>query len=146
MNLSHKIPIRKLSLPWIVEVCTIDESIKGAASLRRYGITFDGNIDIMYPFPKLGWTKVAKHCLVLCEKMMQLLWYWHAYLKTIRNYFMSFSTWKIRFYSSCSSYCSIYVQMYNLFLKVQKKSIISIHKIWASKLLAKLKTSQLSLP
>ena len=60
MNLGHKIPIRKLSLPWIVEVCTIDESIKGAASLRRYGITFDGNIDIMYPFPKLGWTKGCK--------------------------------------------------------------------------------------
>ena len=28
--------------------CTIDDSIKGAASLRRYGITFDGNIDIKY--------------------------------------------------------------------------------------------------
>ena len=28
--------------------CTIDESIKGAASLRRYGITFDGNINIKY--------------------------------------------------------------------------------------------------
>ena len=26
--------------------CTIDESIKGAASLKRYGITFDGNIHI----------------------------------------------------------------------------------------------------
>ena len=26
--------------------CTIDESVKGAASLRRYGITFDGNIHI----------------------------------------------------------------------------------------------------
>ena len=25
---------------------TIDESVKGAASLRRYGITFDGNIHI----------------------------------------------------------------------------------------------------
>ena len=29
-------------------LCTIDESIKGAASLRRYGITFDGNIDVQY--------------------------------------------------------------------------------------------------
>ena len=28
--------------------CTINESIKGAASLRRYGITFDGNIDVLY--------------------------------------------------------------------------------------------------
>jgi hypothetical protein len=28
--------------------CTIDEFIKGAASLRRYGITFDDNINIMY--------------------------------------------------------------------------------------------------
>jgi hypothetical protein len=28
--------------------CTIDEFIKGAASLRRYGITFDDNIDVMY--------------------------------------------------------------------------------------------------
>ena len=27
-------------------LCTIDESIKGVASLRRYGITFDGNIHI----------------------------------------------------------------------------------------------------
>ena len=27
---------------------TIDESIKGAASQNRYGITFDGNIDVMY--------------------------------------------------------------------------------------------------
>ena len=26
--------------------CTIDESIKGAASLSRYGITFHGNIDV----------------------------------------------------------------------------------------------------
>ena len=31
--------------------CTIDESIKGAASLRRYGITFDGNIDKKYKTP-----------------------------------------------------------------------------------------------
>ena len=31
----------------IIPECTIDESIKGAASLRRYGITFDGNIDII---------------------------------------------------------------------------------------------------
>ena len=28
--------------------CTIDESIKGAASQRRYDITFDGNINIKY--------------------------------------------------------------------------------------------------
>ena len=28
------------------QVCTIDEFIKGAASLRRYGITFDDNIDV----------------------------------------------------------------------------------------------------
>ena len=33
--------------------CTIDESIKGAASQRRYGITFDGNINIIVLiFPK----------------------------------------------------------------------------------------------
>ena len=31
--------------------CTIDESIKGAASQRRYGITFDGNINIKYNIP-----------------------------------------------------------------------------------------------
>ena len=28
----------------------IDESIKGAASLNRYGITFDDNIDMVYNF------------------------------------------------------------------------------------------------
>ena len=28
--------------------CTIDECIKGAASLRIYDITFDANIDVMY--------------------------------------------------------------------------------------------------
>ena len=27
---------------------TIDESVKGAASLRRYGITFADNIDVLY--------------------------------------------------------------------------------------------------
>ena len=32
-------------------LCTIDESIKGAASLRRYGITFDGNINVKYKTP-----------------------------------------------------------------------------------------------
>ena len=30
--------------------CTIDESIKGAASQNRYDITFDGNIDVLYNF------------------------------------------------------------------------------------------------
>ena len=28
--------------------CTIDDSIKGAASLSRYGITFDDIIDVKY--------------------------------------------------------------------------------------------------
>ena len=32
-------------------LCTIDESIKGVASLRRYDITFDDNIDIKYKKP-----------------------------------------------------------------------------------------------
>jgi hypothetical protein len=31
--------------------CTIDEFIKGAARLRRYGITFDANINIKYKNP-----------------------------------------------------------------------------------------------
>ena len=31
-------------------LCTIDESIKGAASQNRYDITFDGNIDVLYIF------------------------------------------------------------------------------------------------
>ena len=35
-------------------VGTINESIKGAASLRRYGITFDGNIDVVYNFQWLS--------------------------------------------------------------------------------------------
>ena len=35
--------------------CTIDESIKGDASQSRCGITFDGNIDVMY----IGWTIVT---------------------------------------------------------------------------------------
>ena len=34
--------------PLYVFICTIDESVKGAANLRRYGITFDGNIDMIY--------------------------------------------------------------------------------------------------
>ena len=41
----------KKYLPLCVVLCTIDESIKGAASLRRYGITFDGNIDKKYKTP-----------------------------------------------------------------------------------------------
>ena len=31
-------------------VGTIDEFVKGDASLRRYGITFDDNIDVMCKF------------------------------------------------------------------------------------------------
>ena len=31
-------------------LCTIDESIKGAASQNRYDITFDGNINVLYIF------------------------------------------------------------------------------------------------
>ena len=42
------------SLPFDVVICTIDESIKGAASLGRYGITFDGNIDVVYNFQWLS--------------------------------------------------------------------------------------------
>ena len=88
----------KVGLPWVIEVCTIDESIKGAASLRRYGITFDGNIDVMYIFSKLVEKRLPKHCPMLCEKMVQLLWYSHAYLKRIRNYFyVTFSNEKLGF-------------------------------------------------
>ena len=35
-------------------ICTIDESVKGAASQNRYGITFDGNIDVLYNFQWLN--------------------------------------------------------------------------------------------
>ena len=43
------------SLPFDVVICTIDESIKGAASLvGRYGITFDGNIDVIVHFQHLS--------------------------------------------------------------------------------------------
>ena len=35
---------------FLFDICTIDESIKGAASQNRYGITFDGNIDVLYNF------------------------------------------------------------------------------------------------
>ena len=45
-------------------VGTINESIKGAASLRRYGITFDGNIDVMY---------ISKKLTYLREFVMKLL-------------------------------------------------------------------------
>ena len=41
------------SLPFDVVICTIDEAIKGAASLGRYGITFDGNIDVTVHFQHL---------------------------------------------------------------------------------------------
>ena len=34
----------------LFDICTIDESIKGAASQNRYDITFDGNIDVLYNF------------------------------------------------------------------------------------------------
>ena len=34
-----------------LQQCTIDESVKGAASQRRYDITFDGNIHISYKTP-----------------------------------------------------------------------------------------------
>ena len=36
----------QLTQTWKIFQCTIDESIKGAASLRRYGVTFDGNIHL----------------------------------------------------------------------------------------------------
>ena len=36
--------------------CPIDEIIKGAASLRRYGITFDDKIDVKYKTPQVVWT------------------------------------------------------------------------------------------
>ena len=39
------------------------------------------------PVSKVGWPMVAKHWTALCEKILQLLWYWHAYLKRIRNHF-----------------------------------------------------------
>ena len=42
------------SLPFDVVICTINESIKGAASLGRYGITFDGNIDVIVHFQHLS--------------------------------------------------------------------------------------------
>ena len=35
---------------FLFDTCTIDESIKGAASQNRYDITFDGNIDVLYNF------------------------------------------------------------------------------------------------
>jgi hypothetical protein len=34
----------------VASICTINESIKGATSLSRYGITFDGNIDFIVHF------------------------------------------------------------------------------------------------
>ena len=46
--------------------CTIDESIKGAASLRRYGITFDDNIDVAYKTPQVVWT-IRKDFNVILE-------------------------------------------------------------------------------
>ena len=44
--------------------CTIDESIKGAASLRRYGITFDDNINIKYKTPPFTYMFFIENCLL----------------------------------------------------------------------------------
>ena len=44
---------KKNILPSDAAICTIDESIKGAASLGRYGITFDGNIDVIVHYQHL---------------------------------------------------------------------------------------------
>ena len=56
---------------------TIDESIKGAASQNRYGITFDGNIDVMYnnvffiywldPYLKMEEKLQLVMCNIFCE-------------------------------------------------------------------------------
>ena len=54
--------------------CTIDESIKGATSLRRYGITFDGNIDIKY--------KIPCFFTLPCEIIMQEVWS-HNHLQSV---------------------------------------------------------------
>ena len=43
--------------------CTINESIKGAASLRRYGITFDGNIDIKYTTLPVTYMFFHRNCM-----------------------------------------------------------------------------------
>ena len=45
-----KTTLHEQSSTFLFDICTIDESIKGAASQNRYGITFDGNIDVMYNF------------------------------------------------------------------------------------------------
>ena len=46
-------------LGWSNLQCTIDESIKGAAS-QRYGITFDGNINIKYNIPPVTYVFFIK--------------------------------------------------------------------------------------
>ena len=44
--------------------CTIDESIKGAASLSRYGITFDDNINIKYKTPPVTYVFLIENCML----------------------------------------------------------------------------------
>ena len=49
IDMKHYIQINnKNGLTFDSSICTINESIKGDASQSRYGITFDGNIDVMY--------------------------------------------------------------------------------------------------
>ena len=66
---------------WQLFQCTIDESVKGAASLRRYGITFDGNIHIWYnttpilSLTLLFWQKHNSLCALENYKIIKLDWW-----------------------------------------------------------------------
>ena len=46
INIIAFLKMKKNAYLLCVVTCTIDESIKGAVSLSRHGITFDGNIDV----------------------------------------------------------------------------------------------------
>ena len=65
---------------WQRFTCTIDESIKGAASLRRYGITFDDNINKKYNTPPVTYVVPYK-----CFTKWIFIKSFHAVLPRNRN-------------------------------------------------------------
>ena len=56
-----KTTLHEQSSTFLFDICTIDESIKGAASQNRYGITFDGNIDVLYIFRWLSIYEIVSY-------------------------------------------------------------------------------------
>ena len=94
-----------LGYQWVY--CTIDEFIKGAASLRRYGITFDDNIDIectcWCSFSSVKRTYLEKikininlaRSFKFLDKIVRPSWYFYfIYVKAIlpRFYMMEYLT------------------------------------------------------